>query len=74
MVNLALLAFNLLPIPPLDGSHVASDFFAGYRNFVENPANRGVLFIGFIFAFMAARPLIALTQQVGASYLSLLLS
>ncbi len=74
MVNLALLAFNLLPIPPLDGSHVASDFFPGYRRFVENPANRGALFIGFIFAFMAARPLISLTQNVGSSYLSLLLS
>lgn len=72
LVNLALLAFNLLPIPPLDGSHVASNFFEGYRRFVSNPANQGALFLGFAFAFIAAGPLIALTAKLGLAWKDLL--
>ena len=73
LINFALLVFNLLPVPPLDGSHLASDFSPGYRRFVENPANQGALFIGFVFAFIAARPLIALSHQAASAWLSLFL-
>ena len=32
VINVGLGTFNLIPIPPLDGSHVAEELFAGKRN------------------------------------------
>lgn len=37
ILNFALAAFNLLPIPPLDGATVLSGFHAGFRRLVQNP-------------------------------------
>ncbi|MEI8004030.1 MAG: hypothetical protein WCG94_06800, partial [Methanothrix sp.] len=31
-INCLLAAFNLMPIPPLDGSSIIAYFFPGYRN------------------------------------------
>ena len=71
ITNLVLMCFNLMPIPPLDGSHVAADFSTGYRRFVSDPANQGALMIGFIFAFSASLPLQMLCLRMAAGYLSL---
>jgi Zn-dependent protease len=35
-VNLTLFIFNLLPIPPLDGFHVCSEFFPGLKQLESN--------------------------------------
>ncbi|MEM8782643.1 MAG: site-2 protease family protein [Planctomycetota bacterium] len=64
ITNLLLMCFNLLPIPPLDGSHVASDFFDGYRRFVADPANRGAVMIAFLFAFAMSQPLAMACSRV----------
>jgi Zn-dependent protease len=37
MLNIALLILNLLPIPPLDGSTILSDFVPAYRRFLSHP-------------------------------------
>lgn len=35
MINAMGFVFNLIPIPPLDGSAIASEFSRGYRNFMR---------------------------------------
>ncbi|RMH24515.1 MAG: site-2 protease family protein [Planctomycetota bacterium] len=36
-LNLLLMALNLLPIPPLDGSRILADFSPGYRRLIDKP-------------------------------------
>ncbi len=36
-INMMLFVFNLLPIPPLDGFHVYSQFFPGLKRFENSP-------------------------------------
>lgn len=37
LLNVVLALFNMLPIPPLDGSHIAADFFPGYARLLSGP-------------------------------------
>jgi len=51
-VNIILAIFNLIPIPPLDGSKIAADLWPEYGRFVSNLGFIGIfvaLFIGFTF-------------------------
>ena len=50
--NVVLCLFNLVPIPPLDGSSIAADFNPGYRRWVGDPGNQGVFTILFIVLFI----------------------
>jgi len=57
-LNLVLLAFNLLPFPPLDGSSVLASYFAGYRRLLQHP-NFGMISMAiFIVLFLRAFPYI----------------
>ncbi len=49
MLNLALMAFNLVPIPPLDGSKIVADFYPEFNRLWQG--ERGAI-IGLV-AFMA---------------------
>ncbi len=53
-VNLLLMMFNLLPVPPLDGAHILANFSRPYAQFAYDPKNQGALMLGFIFAFVVA--------------------
>ncbi|MEM9271669.1 MAG: site-2 protease family protein [Cyanobacteria bacterium P01_F01_bin.143] len=48
LFNFALGMFNLLPIPPLDGFHVASEIFPGMKSIANSQAAMGLLMILFI--------------------------
>ena len=51
-VNIILAIFNLIPIPPLDGSKIAMDLWPDYDRFTSNLGFIGIfiaLFIGFTF-------------------------
>ncbi len=63
IVNLALATFNLVPIPPLDGSKIIFNFFpnslAGIRNFFEK-YSLAILIFFVIFLWDYVAPLIAI--------------
>jgi Zn-dependent protease len=52
VLNLVLAVFNLMPVPPLDGSHVAKYLLPeGLRQSYEGLGRYSMLFIGLIFFF-----------------------
>ena len=54
LLNFALMIFNLLPVPPLDGSRILANIFPPYEQLIMHP--RAALFaaIGFILVFRYA--------------------
>lgn len=50
-LNLALFAFNLLPIPPLDGSTVLGDLWPEFRAWTRNPDLQPFFMGAFILVF-----------------------
>lgn len=67
-INLALCAFNLLPIPPLDGSHILANFNGRYRSFLNNPDSQGLAVGLFIGAFLLSRYLFRFTSSLAYGY------
>ena len=53
MLNIVLMLFNLLPVPPLDGGRILMDLLPRYRRIIESENGRwlalGVFIIFFIF-------------------------
>ena len=52
-VSIMLAMFNLIPIPPLDGSRILANFSDGYKSLAETLNNTGASMMVFIIAFMA---------------------
>ncbi len=50
-VNLLLMMFNLIPIPPLDGSHILANLHRPYALALGDERHQGLFFVAFIFAF-----------------------
>lgn len=76
-LNLVLLAFNLLPVPPLDGSRILADFSRRYRELIESPNAAMISMLIFIFVFITAfdrivGPAIFLRDWAQAAILSIL--
>jgi Zn-dependent protease len=69
-LNLYLMCFNLLPMPPLDGSVILAGLFAPARRFYEQPAVQQfgliILFIT-LFSGGLTQPLVRALQDVVAS-------
>lgn len=68
IANLVLCLFNLLPVPPLDGSRILANFVRPYRDFIFDPANQHWLYLSFFVAFMAASRLIPIAFSWANSY------
>lgn len=51
MLNLFLMGFNLLPIPPLDGSTVLASHWPPYRELMRNPNFGAIMLVVFILMF-----------------------
>jgi len=52
MLNLFLMAFNLLPIPPLDGSTILASKWGTYRDLLRNPNFGSIMLLAFVFLFL----------------------
>lgn len=67
-LNLVLFLFNLLPAPPLDGSHILANFNRGYANLINSDGFRQVQYLPFIAAFLLAgyaiSPIMAGTLEI----------
>lgn len=57
LLNLVLFLFNLIPVPPLDGSHILANFNRDYDRFIHDPSKQGVMMLGWL-AMFAMIPLI----------------
>jgi len=51
-LNLALLVFNLLPVPPLDGSRVIASFVPAYGRLLSGPNAPAIVSVGLIAVFL----------------------
>jgi Zn-dependent protease len=67
VVNVALAIFNLLPVPPLDGSNILADFSPGYGQMMQSLRQGGQATIIFLLIFFFAGSYI----MEAAGYLSL---
>ncbi|MFO0836700.1 MAG: site-2 protease family protein [Phycisphaerales bacterium] len=54
VLNLALMLFNLLPVPPLDGSRILGDFWPKYYEMISTERGQMFTFIAFVVTFMYA--------------------
>jgi Zn-dependent protease len=57
-LNVVLVVFNLLPAPPLDGSHILANLHRGYANLISRPQFQQVALLPFIVAFILIGQLI----------------
>ena len=53
-LNVVLIAFNLIPAPPLDGSHILADLSRPYADLINSPGFQQIYFLPFIGAFILA--------------------
>lgn len=67
-MNLLLCVFNLMPIPPLDGSHILANFHDGYARLLGDPSKQGIFLFAFMFAFMLAGVIFTPVLQAGIWY------
>lgn len=54
LLNFALMIFNLLPVPPLDGSRILANLYPPYERMLMDPRAPMFAAIGFILVFMFA--------------------
>ena len=51
-LNVLLVIFNLIPAPPLDGSHILANIHKGYADLISSDGFRSIGFLPFIAAFL----------------------
>jgi len=52
MLNIVLMLFNLVPVPPLDGSRIAMHYVPEYRRMMQTENGRWIALGGFVMLFM----------------------
>jgi Zn-dependent protease len=73
LVNVVLAMFNLIPIPPLDGSKVLENFVPPFRTVVEHLSMTGASMLVFLVAFSSAGKVIfPAARNLSHQYLELL--
>ncbi len=70
--NLLLCVFNLLPVPPLDGSKILANFNRPYAEWTGDPENQGITVMLFVISFLIAGYLLNPLMVVAGGYVGLL--
>jgi len=63
LMNFALAIFNMIPWPPLDGSHILANFSPGYARLIDQLNMSGGVMMGFMVIFLFAGRLIVPAAQ-----------
>lgn len=72
LVNIVLAIFNMIPVPPLDGSKILENFSTGYRDWMERLNAAGASVVVLIFAFaLSNRVIFPAAQQLRLHWLEL---
>lgn len=75
IANLALAFFNLVPIPPLDGSKILENLNDSYARLVNDPDKQGMFGIMFLLLFIFfGGALFTIAQRAGDGYLEMVLT
>ncbi len=65
MLNLTLCLFNLLPVPPLDGSRIVANFVPAYRRVLQSEQGQYLALGGLVLVFMfAGKPIFGAAAKV----------
>ena len=70
--NGMLCLFNLMPAPPLDGSHVVASYHRGYALMMGDPSKQGIWIFAFIAVFMISNRLFAWVHGFALTYARLI--
>ncbi len=72
-MNLMLAIFNILPVPPLDGSHILGNFVPAYRRWLGQASGQGIMTALFFVLFIGAgRYISEAAFWITGNYLSIL--
>jgi Zn-dependent protease len=67
-LNLVLIVLNLVPAPPLDGSHILANLSRGYADLINSDGFRQIYFLPFLGAFILAslsiNPIMGITLEI----------
>lgn len=75
IANLALAFFNLVPIPPLDGSKILENLNESYARLVNDPQKQGMFGVMFLLLFIFfGSALFTIAHRLGDGYLNAVLS
>jgi Zn-dependent protease len=69
ILNFVLFALNLIPIPPLDGSHILASCWRPYRELMNHPNAQGVSLVIMVAIFFFGGPFLYGHAQDAALYL-----
>lgn len=71
-LNFALAMFNLIPLPPLDGSHILANFHRGYAQLLNDPRHQPAFFFAFIIVFVIAPKLFDWALAIALAYIEVI--
>ncbi len=70
--NFVLCLFNLLPLPPLDGSRILANLHRGYALYISDPAHQGALMFGFAMVFLFGSGIFTVAYRWADAYVHLI--
>lgn len=70
VANWVLFVFNMMPVPPLDGSHILANYHRGFAQFAYDPDKQGVHLLMFAFVFAAAGAIWEPLSNVAINYVN----
>ena len=73
LLNFVLLLFNLIPVPPLDGSRVLANLVPAYRELMSSARGQTFTIILFLGVFWASSYLFAFGAEAAQRYIALFL-